>query len=449
MAQQLIMKQYGIDAVRWLCSHENAGLFLDPGLGKTAITLLAYKLLKSQGVVDKLFVIAPLRVASIVWPSEVLKWEPFQDLKICVLHGSDKNKTVKKNVDIYVINPDGLPWLSKDISLFKKNKWMLVCDESTLFKNHTSQRFKILKRLLPLFVRRVILTGTPAPNGLIQLWPQVFILDQGKRLSKYITQFRNTYFRPAGYMGYAYELIEGSEQRIYSSVNDIIMHKSSNELDLPEIMYNTIEIELSPKIRTMYNDMKKHYIAEYGEEQLAVAVNAATAGSKLKQISNGGIYNENREHVILHMEKVKVIEDLLEELGGRPLLVIYEYNHDLSRLKSVLPAPHIGAGVDSKTLGKTINDWNNSKLPLLYLQPQAGGHGLNLQGGTCNAVVWFSIPFDLELYEQANRRVHRQGVKNTVTIHHIVSKNTVDENIMKVLDKKDKLQSALLEALLK
>jgi len=440
---------YAINAIKWLITHANAGLFLPPGLGKTAITLYAFKQLKEAGIIDTLIVVAPIRVATIVWPSEVAKWEDFRALSIGVLHGNDKLKTLNTAHDIYTINPEGLSWFIKVTKGRIPSKTMLVCDESTWFKNHSSERFKMLKKLAPKFEKRVILTGTPAPNGLTQLWPQIFLLDLGKRLSPFITQFRNTYFYPSGFRGYEFKLIQGSEEKIYAAINDIVMHKSSDEIDLPPIMYNTINVRLPTSARIVYEDMKKYSVHELDDQNVIVANNAAILGGKLKQIANGGLYTEGKAYTTIHDEKVCVIESLMNELSGRPLLVIYEFNHDLDRLKTVFQAPHIGGGVSSKDAASTIDKWNKGELPLMFLHPQSGGHGLNLQDGGCHDVVWFSIPFDLELYEQANKRVHRQGVKNSVTIHHIVAEKTIDEYIMKVLDKKDILQSALLEAVKK
>jgi SNF2 family DNA or RNA helicase len=291
----------------------------------------------------------------------------------------------------------------------------------------------------------VILTGTPAPNGLIQLWSQIFILDIGKRLSKYITHYRTKYFYQVGYMGYEYKLIPDADKLIYQVVDDIIMHKSSDELDLPPIIYNEIKVQLPKAAYAIYEDMRKHAIAN---DDTLVAINAAAQGSKLKQIANGNVYTEDKKSVHMHNEKLEAIKDLVEELSGRPLLVMYEYLHDLISLQNFFKdAPNIGGG--SKDLNKVITEWNSGEIPVMFLQPQAGGHGLNLQDSGCHDIAWFSIPFDLELYLQANARVHRQGVKNSVTIHHIIAENTIDEKIMNVLKGKDTLQNALLQALLK
>jgi SNF2 family DNA or RNA helicase len=444
---QLNMKPYGEDSVRWIIRHPVCGLFLDPGLGKTAISLLSFKLLKDCGEVDKLLVIAPLRVCQTVWPAEVEKWDAFSELSIVVLHGPNKDQLLKTKADIYAINPDGLDWLQSKVNMFKLNRCMLVCDESTMFKSHSSERFKIVKKkLLQFFRRRVILTATPASNGLPQLWSQVFILDQGQRLGKFITHFRNKYLKRKEY-GYGYELLPDSEEKIYEAIEDIVMHKSSEVLDLPPLTYNTINVKLTDDAMAVYKQMKKDSVIEYGEGKVITAVNAGILSSKLHQIANGGVYAKDKSVYHLHSQKVAVITSLLEELAGRPLLVMYQYHQDLQRLNAVHPAPYIGADVSGAKLNKITKDWNSDKLPLLYLQPQSGAHGLNLQDGSCNAICWFSIPYDLELYQQANRRVHRQGVKNAVIVHHIVAKGTIDEHWMDVLEEKYTVEQALLNAL--
>lgn len=439
--------KYNVDGIKWILGHERSGLFFPPGLGKTAMTLAAITKLKAAGAIDRVLIIAPLRVCSMVWPKEIEKWDDFNHLTCAVLHGPNKDTIVRQKSDIYIINPEGLNWLYKNhLALFKKYKFMLVCDESTLFKNHTSERFKLLKNMLPNFDRRVILTGTPVPNGLMQLWPQIFILDGGNRLGKNISQYRSKYFT-LSFNGFTYDLRNGASTEIYGKIDDIVMHKSSNELDLPDKLFNVINVELPKAAMQVYKDIKAHFIAEHDETTITT-LNAASQAAKLKQIANGALYVESREVLDMHDEKIKVIGELLASLGGRPLLVAYEYLHDLSRLREAFgDAPYIGGG--SKNDDKTIEQWNKGMLPLLFAHPKSAGHGLNLQDGGCHDVVWFSITFDLELYDQLNARAHRQGVKNAVTIHHIVAVGTVDEKVIKVLDGKANLQNSLLEAVLK
>lgn len=435
---KFIPHQYQLDGRNWLIAHNIAGLFLPPGLGKTAITLDAIRILLDAKLIDKVLIIAPLRVAKLVWPAENKKWG--FNFSIGVLHGPDKDIVARQKHDIYVINPDGLNWL-KSIELFTGNS-MLVCDESTIFKNHDSMRFKLIKSMLPAFRRRVILTGTPAPNGLIQLWPQVFILDKGLRLGKNITTFRNLYYKK-GFTMFSWELKYGADGEIFSKVDDIIMHKALSELNMPDKIDNFIEVQLSNM--QLYNELKKEMLIDIGGHEIT-AVNAAALCSKLKQFANGIIYKDGKAPETLHNDKLNALSELVDTLAGRPLLVAYEFLHELKLLKDHFGAPHIGGGVSGKEI---VDKWNKGEIPVLLVQPMAAGHGLNLQDGGCCDVCWFSNTYDAELYDQLNARVYRQGVKNNVTIHHIVAKGTIDEHIIKTRSNKIKLQDLLLDSLLK
>lgn len=444
--------QYQEDGVKWILGRHYAGLLLPPGLGKTAITLSAFTLLKEYKDVTTLFVVAPIQVCQLVWPEEVNKWDNFKHLTIGVLHGKDKDITIKKNYDIYVINPEGLPWLlNKHPNFFNTKEVMAVFDESTLFKNHTSQRFKLIKSVLPRFKRRLILTGTPAPNGVLQLWSQIYMLDLGKRLSKYITHFRAEYFyQPNAYNPYDFKLMPGAEEKIYAAIDDIVMHKSKDELDLPPILYNNIYVELPPEVKVRYTNVKDDAEAELDEESPIFSINAAAKASKLKQIANGNVYYseletpDNKRSLNLHNEKIDAVRNLVEDLNGQPLLVVYEFLHDLEELQKAFPgAPKL---IDAKTSLRAVSDkWNRGEIPIMFIQPKSAGHGLNLQYGGCQDVVWFSLTFDLELYIQTNDRVYRQGIKKSVTIHHIIAKNTIDERVMSIVEGKDTFQNILLE----
>lgn len=445
---------YQTECINWVISLLFNGLFLNPGLGKTAIILASFKLLKKNGHIDKLFVVAPLRVIYMVWPEEIKKWKDFNNFSIGILHGSKKNSVLNEDHDIYIINPEGLKWFTglirKKLFNFSDCNWWLVVDESSYFKNARSQRFKLLKWMIDSFKRRTILTGTPAPRSMENLWPQIFLLDKGKRLGKYITQYRNMYFYPCGYIGYEYKLQNGAQKRIYKAIDSLVIHKNDDELNLPERRDNYIVIELPPKARKIYEDMKDEFVADMENGDTLLAVNAAVASSKLRQISNGGLYNEDGETVHIHNEKTSAIEELYESLCGRPLMVAYEFNHDLKRLRKAFPdAPALRGGLNQSTMKDIITDWNNDRTEVLFIHPAAAGHGLNLQESQCRDVCWYSIPWDLERYIQLNARVHRQGVKQSVTIHHIVSNNTIDRRIVRVLQKKGSMQDALLDALLK
>ena len=449
--REFIPHLYQKDGIKWLLTRMFAGLLMSPGLGKTAIVLVAYKILKKKGMVDKVLVVAPLRVCHLVWPAEVAKWSNFEGISVGILHGSRKEEVLKEDHDIYVINPAGLSWLAHQVvkhGFLKDNlKWWLVVDESSNFKNGRSQRFKILKKILKHFWRRTILTGTPAPNGLINLWSQIYILDQGARLGSYVSAFRNEYFYPSGYLGYDYRLQDKADQKIYNKIDDIIMHKGSDELDLPPRLDNYISVALPLDARAAYDDMKRHYIAEFKDIE-SIAVNAAVATGKLKQISNGGLYDEEHKSVVVHNEKTIALRELFDGLEGRPLMVFYEYNHDLERIRKEFgDVPTLGGETSIVKTIKIANDWNRGNIPIVALHPMSAGHGLNLQESHCSDICWYSIPFDLELYIQAIFRVHRQGVKNTVMIHHIVTENSIDIRILKILDGKMNVQNALLEEL--
>jgi SNF2 family DNA or RNA helicase len=327
---------------------------------------------------------------------------------------------------------------------------MLVCDESSLFKNYGTARFNQLKAILKYFKRRLILTGTPAPRSLEQLWPQIYILDAGARLGKNITSYRRRWFNERRELNYStYTLLPGADTQIYAAIDDIVMHKSRSVLALPDKLNNTLFVTLPDDARRVYANVRDKSIHAVNEASPAlVAVTAASKSLLLKQVANGTAYDEFHGITTPHNAKIDAVRELADTLGGSPLLVFYEFNHDLARLKGALgDAPHIGGGIAGRELDERISAWNRGELPVLLLQIQACSHGLNLQSGGCTNVCWFSIPFDLELYEQANSRVYRQGVSGSVTVHHVVSRDTIDERITKVLVDKANVQQALLDYL--
>jgi len=443
--------KYQLDAVKWVVSNNCSGLFLPPGLGKTAVMLQSFVYLKKAGIIDKMVVIAPIRVMQLVWPEEIKKWANFNHITCTVLHGAKKDDRLYDDVDLYIVNPDGLKWFTKKVKdLTSEGKWMLTVDESSNFKNGRSGRFKMLKKWVKYFDRRVILTGTPAPNGFENLWSQIHILDSGTRLGKFITSYRNMFFFPSGYMGYEYRLQDGAKEKIYGKIDDIIMHKGREEIDMPDLIKNVINVELPSQARKIYSDMSIQFLAVAEDEQLMLATTAAVMSGKLKQIANGASYGEDKVASVIHESKIDAVKELHEGMEGQPLLIFYEYRHDLSRLQDAFSdAPHLGGGVSAKEAEVTVKKWNSGEVPILFLHPASAGHGLNLQSGGCHDVCWFSITWDQELHEQAISRVWRQGVEYAVTSHYIVAKDTIDEQIMEVLDGKEKLQSALLNALKK
>lgn len=435
-------------SIKFTVERRAAGLFLDPGLGKTSITYAALKLLMKSGEVEKALIIAPLRPAASTWPQEAQKWHDFRELNIHVLHGPDKEKLLDQPHDVSVINPDGVPWLLT--TMRERNWWwdILVIDESTRYKNPRTTRFKTLKSYLGRFNRRVILTGTPAPNNLLDLWAQVYLLDGGAALGRTFTSFRQEFFKPTGYGGYTWTIKDGAEKQIYARLSALVLRMEAEDyLQLPPLINNTVYVDLPESARKVYNQMEKTMLAAVSDE-LVTAANAAAATNKCRQIANGGIYlDEGGGYEQIHDAKTEAVEELVEELSGKPALVAYEYKHDLERLQRAFPrAPHLGGGVSSKEQVCIEAAWNAGDLPVLLAQPSSVAHGLNLQG-TSAAVILHSLTWNLEDYLQFIRRVWRQGQKERVFVHHIVARGTVDEIVMKTLARKDREQRSLLDAL--
>lgn len=451
---------YQKKAVKFLLNHSCAGLFLDPGLGKTSCTLAAYKLLKQQGLVHSMLVVAPLRVCYSVWPAEGKRWLDFKDVTIALLHG-DKKDEVPAGSDIYVINPEGLGWFFHNKKRLKNlNIDMLVIDESTKFKSPSSGRFKLLKQYLEKFKRRVILTGSPAPNGLEDLWSQMYILDLGRALSPYITQYRKMYFSPPGMGQFGWTIRPGSDELINTRIKSSILRLDAKDyLDLPEIIINDVKVMLPPKAYKVYKEMEKIMISIV-EDREVVAINAAAAMMKCKQIANGGLYySDELAHTSgldrdrfshIHDAKTEALQEILESVSGSPVLIAYEFKHDLDRLQKALgkDVPYIGGGMSAKRSKELQDLWNNDKLPILIGQPASMAHGLNLQGGSCRTIVWYSLTWNYEYYDQFIRRIVRQGSKHkSVVVHRIIADKTVDiAQVMALSDKRIE-QNGLLDAL--
>lgn len=466
---------YQKEAVKFLLTHASAGLFLDPGLGKTSITLAALSIMKEQGTLGKVLLIAPLRVCYLVWAKEIRKWADFHNLKLVILHGKDKDETLKEEADIYCINFEGLDWLlkprkwtgisGKAVPLVDLERWkelgfdMLVVDELSKFKNTKSKRFMSFKQIVHMFRTRWGLTGSPASNGLIDLFGQCYILDGGNALGKFISHYRHKYFH-RDHSGFGWDLNYGAESLIYDKISPLVLRMGEELIDMPELVQRNIRVDLPDKLVKTYKEMERELITKLESEQI-VAKNAAVASSKCRQISNGAVYLTpdvidvfrdvgEKEWVELHDAKIDALEDLVNELQGSPLLVAYEFQHDLERILKRFgkDTPYIGSGVSMKKAKQIEEDWNRGKLPLLLGHPASMGHGLNLQE-VGNHVCWFSPTWDYELYDQFNRRVRRQGNKaNRVYVYRIITKNTVDEKVIKALRSKKRGQDALFEALL-
>jgi SNF2 family DNA or RNA helicase len=440
--------EYQKYATEHIISNTFSALFLDMGMGKTVCTLTAVNdLLYDYFDVAKVLVIAPLRVAQHTWNSEAEKWQHLSHLKISQILGSEKQRiaAINKKADIYIINRENLDWL---VGRYE-NTWcfdMVVIDELSSFKSAASVRFKALNKVRPYIKRLVGLTGTPAPNGLIDLWPQIYLLDGGERLEKSLNSYRYKYFYPGRSFGAGtnkWILARGAEKAIHGKIKDICISMSAKDyLDLPERIDNLVKVKLPKEAEKKYRQLEEDLAIVLKDSEIA-AVNGAVLTNKLLQMTSGAVYDENSEVKEVHEEKLKALENILEEANGKPLLVFYGYRHEYSRILDYLTKEGYKARGLQTT--KDIEDWNKGEIPVLLVHPASAGHGLNLQSGG-NLIAWFSLPWSLELYEQANARLHRQGQKEKVIIHHILAENTIDEDVMRVLTRKERNQNKLLEA---
>lgn len=435
--------EYQSYATEFILSHPISAVFLEMGLGKSVITLSAiFDLCLDYFLVYKVLVIAPLRVARDTWPAEIKKWDHLKELTYSVAVGTEKDRldALKKQSTVYIINRENVDWLvNKSGILFDFD--MVVIDELSSFKSYGAKRFKSLLKVRPSVKRIVGLTGTPSSNGLMDLWAEFRILDLGQRLGRYITHYRNTYFTPDkrnGQIVFSYKPLAGAEDEIYRQISDItISMKSADFLQMPECMINEVPVSLNEKEWKIYADFKEDMVTNLGDEEID-AVNAAVLSGKLLQMANGAVYDsENKAHII-HDKKLDALEDLIEGANGKPVLVAYWFKHDLERINNRFPVRQI------KT-SKDIEDWNNGSIPIAVIHPASAGHGLNLQSGG-STLIWFGLTWSLELYQQTNARLYRQGQNETVVIHHIIAKDTIDEDVILALTRKEKTQAALINA---
>ncbi len=433
-------QQYATD---FIIEKPISAIFLDMGLGKTVISLSAvFELMLDYFEVSKVLVISPLRVARSTWPSEINKWDHLKLLSYSVIVGSKKERVAALNEKshIYIINRENVDWLINK-SGYKFDFDMVVIDELSSFKSYSSKRFKSMIKVRPLIKRIVGLTGTPSSNGLMDLWAQFRILDFGERLERFITHFRNKYFLPDkrnGMQIFSYKPRDGAKEEIYEKISDItISMTSSDYLDLPKCLYNEVKVELDEKEKLTYKKFKDEMVADFEGKEID-AVNAAALSNKLLQMASGSIYDEDKNFYEIHNKKLDALEDLIEGANGNPVLIAYWYKSDKIRISNRFKVREI------KT-DKDIADWNDGKIPIALIHPASAGHGLNLQDGG-STFIWFSLTWSLELYQQANKRLYRQGQKNTVIIHHIVASGTIDERVMKALSLKDKTQIDLIAA---
>ena len=431
-------------AADYIETHPIAAVLLDMGLGKTSITLTALSnLLFDSFEIHKVLVIAPLRVASVTWNAEIEKWEHLHLLQYSVAVGSESERlsALKAQADIYIINRENVQWLIEKSGIpFDFD--MVVVDELSSFKNYQSKRFKALMKARPKVKRVVGLTGTPSSNGLMDLFAEFKLLDMGVRLGRFIGQYRTAYFSPDkrnGQIVYSYKPLPNAEQQIYDKISDItISMKSTDHLKMPELISTQLEVELSETEKKKYEELKKDLILQLPDGEITAA-NAASLTGKLSQMANGAVYSDNESVLEIHQRKLDALEDIIESANGKPVLVAYWFRHDLERIRKRFDVREI------KT-AKDIADWNNGSIPVAVIHPASAGHGLNLQSGG-SALVWFGITWSLELYQQTNARLWRQGQSaETVVITHIITKGTIDERIIKALEKKDTSQSALIDA---
>lgn len=443
--------EYQNKAVQFLLENGSGQLWLDPGLGKTSIVLSTIQCLKNVGAINKVLVVAPLRPCYAVWPVEIEKWDNFKDLSVSILHGPLKNKTVHDKSTIHVVNFDGLAWLS---ATFKKLGVklpydMLVVDEISYLKNTRTQRFKSLNPMLDQFTRRIGLTGSPASNGLMDIFGPQLVIDRGATFGKYVTHFRANYFYPTGYGGYTWALQKDAEDRIYQALADKVLRMAAEDyLELPELITNKVYVTLPPAALKTYKELEDKLLTEISLGQVTAST-AAVAIGKCQQIANGSVYVDGLERDVQHIhdEKLNAVSDIVEELRGKPCIIGYHFKHDLLKLQQLFPtAPVIGSGVTGDALTKIINVWNDGKTPVLLAHPQSAGHGLNLQGAG-HAVIWFSNTWSLEIYEQFIRRLWRQGQRNNIIVHQIIGKDTIDEAIVDAINNKDKTQRKLMDAI--
>lgn len=429
-------------AIEYIKSHPVTALFLDMGLGKTVTTLTAIRdLMYDSFEIKHVLVVAPLRVTRDTWPEEIRKWDHLKELTFSVVVGTvaERRRALQQEADIYIVNRENLAWLYQNSRL---DFDMVVLDELSSFKNAQSKRFKAMKAMRPKVKRIVGLTGTPSGNGLMDLWAEFRLLDMGERLGKYISQYRNLYFTPDkrnGMVVFSYKPLPGAEAVIYHQIADItVSMKAADYLKMPELVSVAKEVTLSEKERKRYDELKKSLVLELPGGEVTAA-NAASLTLKLSQMANGAIYTDDKKVVNIHDRKLDALEDLVESANGKPVLVAYWFKHDKDRIRKRMEARELKESQD-------FADWNEGKIPVALIHPASAGHGLNLQQGG-SILVWFGLTWSMELYQQTNARLWRQGqTDKTVIIQHIVAKSTIDERILKVLEHKDGTQSALIEA---
>ena len=432
-------QQYAIDFIE---SHPTAAVLLDMGLGKTVITLTALNdLLFDHFEISRVLVIAPLRVARNTWPQEIGKWEHLNHIRYSVAVGTEKERreALRKQASLYIINRENVPWLVEKTDFTYD---AVVIDELSSFKNWSSKRFKALMKVRPLAKRVIGLTGTPSGNGLMDLFAEFKVLDMGERLGRFITKYRQDYFVPDkrnGQVVFSYAPLPGAEERIYEKIADItISMKAADHLKMPELIESAYSVRMNEEEKKMYADMCAELVIRMKGNEVTAA-NAGVLSGKLAQMANGAVYADGGTTLHIHDRKLDALEDIVESMNGKPLLVAYWFRHDAERIEKRLPCVRLDTD-------DAIAPWNRGEIPVALIHPASAGHGLNLQSGG-STLVWFGITWSLELYQQTVARLYRQGQNsNTVVVQHIIAEGTIDERILRALKRKDKTQTALIEA---
>lgn len=448
---KLEFRSYQETAFQWLIqktvveNRKGAGLFLDPGLGKTAVTLMWIRMLKLLDPSSKVLVIAPLRVIYSTWPEEIEQWDQASNLSYSIVHGN-KEAAIKKDVDIYLINPEGLQWLEgQDFGHFH-----LVVDESTKFKSWTGERTKVLRRMIKVgqILKRIILTGTPSPNSLQDLFAQLFLLDEGLALGPNITSFRKRYCKKGGFRGHQWELREGADPLIWDRIAPICLRMSiKDHLDLPEMLIHDVNVTLTGKALSSYKRLEKELFLSLESGDI-LPMNEGAKYIKCKQVANGSVYDEDRNVSHIHSEKLDAISQIVDELQGKPVMIAYQFKHDLeSLIKRFGKIPSISGGTKSKDAQSYIDKWNEGEIPMLAVQPQSLSHGVNMQKGPGRDIIWLGLPDQPEIYHQLNARIYRQGVSSEVRIHRVLARGTVDTAIKNRLEDKARNQQSMFDHL--
>ena len=436
------LHKYQLKMIDWMLANKRCALWAGVGLGKTVTALTAVERLILNKQVNKVLIIAPLRVAKFVWPSEIPKWDHLKHMQCTVIHGPRKTREglIQSDHRIHVINKENGVWLVDELA--KTRHWPYDCvviDESSAFKNPKSKRFKALRQAKHKIDRLIELTGTPASNGLMDIWAQIHLLDGGERLGRTMTRYKETFF-DGDYMGWTFTPKVGAKQDIYGRLQDVCLTMDKKDyLELPPVNRNDIFLNMEDDVKEKYEELERDFVVEIQNETIT-ASQAAVLSNKLLQFCGGAVYGEDRVWVEVHDTKIKALADIVEEMSGEPLMVAYNYQHELFRLRQAFPH---GKVLDTKA---DEDKWNSGEVPLMFVQPQSVGHGLNLQAGGHN-LVWFSLTWDLELYDQLNGRLDRQGQTKPVFIHHLVLRETIEEKVLQTLGDKSVTQAELLDAM--